>query len=867
MKWGRRNDELDEEIRAHLAMAAQDRMARGESAADAARNARRELGNETLIIEITREMWGWTAVERLRQDLRYAFRQMRRKPGFTAIAVLSLALGLGAATAMFSIVNGVLLQPLAFREPARLYVARTVPPPEAHLDRDLPVNARHFHEWREHCHACESVALVQMDDLTLVGAGDPVKLPALRISSNFFSTLGIQPALGRGFLPEEESSVGPVILSDTLWRSRFGADAGIPGRKIQLNGEPHTVVGVLPRHLALPRGDQWGAYFGPAEEPLLFEPLGFHADSQKAAGNLNYTAVVRLKPGVAPAHAIAELNSLLADFVRQYRLTTKTTLLPLLQQVTRRARTALWMLLGAVAAVLLIVCVNVGNLMLVRTAGRYREAGVRLALGAGRTRLFGQVLKEALVLVAAGGCLGMMLSYAGLRAFTAAAPIDLPRLEEVQMDWRVLLFALAATTFSTVACGLAPAWRLSRIEPLDSLKAASAGHTEAGRKLRFREMLVSFEVALSAVLLSAGALLLASFVRLTHVDKGFVTAHVITQDISFLSPKYAHGGRDRVIRLMMERLGRIPGVGAVGAASRLPLRGEDWVSGLLDSDARTQENAIANFRFVTPGYEKAIGIPLQQGRWFNDADWSRPVAVISSRAARQLWPNGNAIGKRVQGIGPGKPALEVVGVVAEVPAGPLDQSWPMMVYEPYPLISPVAMSFAVRAAGDPAVLARSVRSVLSAIDPEMALPPARTMDQILDASIATRRFEMRLIVAFALLALLLAALGIYGVISFAVARRTPEIGIRVAMGARPGQIMSMMLRQGIWPVLRGLAAGLVIALLAGRLLASELYEIRPDDPRPLSVVALALLLTAVAACWAPARRATCVDPVGALRSE
>jgi predicted permease len=866
MKWRLRNQELDDELRAHLAMAVQDRISRGENPAEAARNARRELGNEALVKEITREMWGWTAVERFRQDVGYAFRQMHRNPGFTAVAILSLALGLGAATTMFSIVNGVLLEPLAFREPARLYVARTIPPPDAHLTGDFPVNARHFHEWREHCRSCETVALIQMDDLTLIGAGEPVKLPALHVSSNFFATLGIHPATGRDFLPEEESGLGPVILSDALWRSRFAADPGILGRNIQLNGEPHPVIGILPRRLALPRGDQWGAYFGPADEPLIFEPLGFRTGRQKPAGSLNYTSVIRLKPGVSPTQAAAELNSLLVDFVRQYGLITKIGLFPLLQQVTRRSRTALWLLLYAVAAVLLIVCVNVGNLMLVRTAGRYREAGVRLALGAGRTRLFGQVLKEALALVVIGGSLGLLLSYAGLRAFIAAAPIDLPRLDEIRIDWRVLLFAFSATAFSTIASGLAPAWRLSRIQPLDSLKAASSGQTEGWRKLRFRELLVSLEVALSAVLLTAGSLLLISFLRITHIEKGFETSRVITQDISFLSPKYAGGRRDRVIRTMIDRLRQLPGASVVGATSRLPLRGEDWVSDLSDPQAR-RESAIANFRFVTPDYWKAMGIPLEQGRFFSDNDWSRPVAVVSSRAARFLWPGEIPVGKHVTGIGPTKPPLEVIGVTGDVPAGPLDQSWPMMVYEPYSLISPVAMSFVIRTSTDPSELMSAVRSAFSSIDPEMALPPARTMDQILDASVAARRFEMRLIVAFAFVALLLAALGIYGVTSFTVARRTPEIGIRVAMGARPAQVVSMMLRQGIWPALRGLMLGIPGSLLAGRVLAGELYAIMPNDPLPLLAVTAALLFAAAAACWAPARRSTRIDPLRALRFE
>lgn len=867
MNLRRRNQDLDDEIRAHLAMAAHDRIASGESPADAARNARRELGNETRIKEITREVWGWTALDRLRQDLRYALRQMRRNPAFTVAAILSLALGLGAATAMFSIVDGVLLAPLAFRDPARLYVARNLPPPEAHLSGDFPVNARHFLEWRRHCGSCESVGLVQMEDLTLTGFGEPVKLPALRMSADFLPTLGVAPALGRNFLPSEETGLGQVILSDTLWRSRFAADPAILGRAIRLNGEERTVVGVMPRRLSFPRGDQWGAYFGPADEPLIFEPLGFHPENVRPAGNLNYTAVIRLKPGATPQAASAELNALLADFVRRYGFTTKVALFPLQQQVTRRPRNTLWLLLGAVVAVLLIVCVNVGNLMLVRTAGRYREAGVRLALGAGRTRLFGQVLKEALAMVAAGGALGLLLCYAGLRAFTAAAPVDLPRLDEVHMDWRVLAFAVAAVSFSTVACGLAPAWRLSRIQPLDSLKTGAGSHTEAGGRLRLREWLVSLEVALSTVLLVAGGLLLLSFLRVTHLSKGIETSHVITQDVSFLNPKYAHGGRDRALRPMLDQLARIPGVGAAGAINRLPLRGEDFVSELVDPNRPGSGDTIANFRFITGDYFKAMGIPLEEGRALSDSDWDRPVAVISSRVARHLWPGEDALGKYVVGVGPRSPALEVVGIVGEVPAGALDQSWPMMVYEPYPQTSPVAMSFAIRTTGDPTSVARAVHQALASLDPEMALPPARTMDEILDASVASRRFGMRLIVAFAIAALLLAALGVYGVISFTVARRTPEIGIRVAMGARPAQVMRMMLIHGMRPVLIGIAFGTAAALAAGRLLAGELYQVAPRDPVALAAVVIVLLATAGLACWLPARRSTRIDPLTALRCD
>jgi predicted permease len=873
-RWGRLDEELDEEIRAHLAMAVQDRIDRGESRAAAERNARRELGNEVSIKEVTREMWGWNALERLGQDLKYALRQMRRSPGFSIVAVLTLALGLAAITVMFSIVNGVLLEPLKYSDPGRLYLARTVPPARANLPGNFPVNARHYMEWRNHCLSCESLSLIQFQDLTLVGAGQPAKLPALDVSFNFFKTLGVQPSLGRDFLPEEDTPghFGEVILSDALWRSRFASDTAIIGRQIQINGEPHTVVGVMPPDLHLPKGDEWGAYFGPAAVPLIFRPgvTFFQASRGRAVGNLNYTSVIRLKPGVPVSQAIAEMNALLADFVRQFNLETRTTLIPLQEQVTRNARSSLWLLLGTVGAVLLIVCVNVGNLMIVRTTSRYREAAVRMALGASRGQLFGLVLKEALVLVAAGGAAGLALAYAGLRVFVASAPIGLPRLEEVQMDWRVLAFAGLAMAFSAVACGLFPAWRLSGIQVQDGLKAGAATSTEAGGKLRVREALVSLEVALSTVLLIVGGLLLLSFFRVMRVDKGFEVAHIITQDVSYLSPKYAHGVRQSMVAETVAKLAGLPGVQAAAAINRLPLQGDDWVSDLEDPDqpARPTENAaLANFRFTTPDYWKAMGIPLKMGRFLDESDKARSKAVISERAAQFLWPNQNPLGKHVRGVGQPSPTLEVVGVVGEVRASGLEHNPPMMVYEHYWRMQPVGMSFVLRTQSNPSAVAGAIRSVLASADPEMAIPQPTTMEQILEESVAARKFQMDLAVAFAMSALLLASLGIYGVISFAVARRTPEIGIRIALGAQGGQLMTMVLRQGMRPVLVGLAAGVACGLLVSRAMASQLFGVAPWDPVTIGGAAALLLTVAVSACWIPARRATRIDPLAALRFE
>jgi predicted permease len=868
--------ELEEEIRAHLEMAEQERRDRGETSREAKQNARRELGNELLIKETTRDMWGWTYLERFAHDMSQVLRQIRRSPVFTTTAVFTLALGLGGTTAMFSIVNGVLLRPLPFRDPGRLYLARTLPPKRSKLTGDFPVNARHFHEWRTHCRSCESVSLVRYDEMTLVGAGNPVVLPTYSVSSNFFKTLGVQPSLGRDFLPEEDrpGHWGEVILTDALWRSRFGGDPSIIGRTAQLNGETWTVVGVMPPGVHLPKGDEWGSLFGPQTAPLIFRPILVDPSRASPVGGMNYSAVVHLNPRVRREQAMAELNALLADFVQTYKIENTTTLIPLEQQVIRRARSALWLLLGAVGAVLLIACVNVGNLMLVRTTGRHREAGVRMALGASRGQLFGLVLKESLVLVAVGGGIGLALATVGLKWLAASAPISLPRIEEVQIDWRVFSFAAVATGFATIACGLFPAWRLSHTEPLEAIKAGSAGSTESPARFRLRDALVSVEVALSTVLLIIGGLLMLSFLRVMRVEKGFEVAHIITQDVSFLNPKYRGDAPTRFLDEALRKLGHVPGVEYAAAVNQLPLLGEDWVSDLQDPDQPTHsvENAaLANFRFVTPDYWRAMGIPLKEGRFLDESDRNRSKALISERAAQYLWPKQNPIGKHVLGAMKGRqqsPSLEVVGVVGEVRAAGLEQTSPtMMVYEDYSRMKPLGMSLVVRTHTNPTPIAAAVRAILSSADPEMAISQARTMEQILGESVAQRKFQMDLAVGFAIASLALASLGIYGVISFAVARRTPEIGIRIALGARGRQVVAMEMWRGILPVVAGIAAGLVCALSIGRFLASQLFGVGPHDAVTILIVLIVLLAVAICACWAPAHRAARIDPIRALRFE
>lgn len=863
----RRNQDLEDELKAHLAMAIEDRIARGETPEEAAINARREFGNPTLIKETTRDTWRWHPVDRIEQNVRLSIRQLQRDKSFSSVAILTLSIGLAAVATLFSIVDGVLLKPLQYRDSDRLYVARTVPPPSANIDGDFPVNARHSQEWRMRCRSCADIALVSFDELTLVGAGDAVRLPAFRVTPNFFETLGVRPALGRDFTDVDD--MGSVILTHSFWRSRFGADRGIVGRTIQLNGESHSVIGVMPASLSLPKGDEWGTIFGPNEEPAAFRSAGLSFNRVPVKGAYGWNCVIRLKHGVAPEAAAAEMNSLSAGLLQPLPLENRTRLTPLHWQVTRNVRAGLWMLLCAVGAVLLIVCLNVGNLMLIRTASRSREAGVRIALGATRWQLLSLVFTEAMVIMFVSGALAFVLTTNAVSAFTTYAPASIPRSAEVQMDWRVFIFSAASALLAALLCCLAPAWKLVRTEPIESLKSGAASVTESSRKLHLREWTVGLEVALSTVLLMIAGLLIASFLRVVQADKGLDVAHVVTQDVSFLSPKYARGARRAVVEDLQAKLAAIPGVTAIGAVNHLPLIGEDWVGDLVDSDSRApaKQAPAANFRFVTPGYFQAMGIRLKSGRLLTESDKNQPRALIGEQAARHLWPGQDPIGRHVRGMGPGQPALEVVGVVSEVPAGPIDQAMTLTVYEHYWRMQPVGMSFALRTPSDPTTVTTAIAKVLSVADPEMAIQPAVTMKQIIDNSVAGRRLETAIASIFAATALMLALLGIYGVVSFAIARRTVEIGIRMALGAERRNVLAMVIHNGMRPVVSGLAVGLPAGLLINRAIVNRLYQVAPHDPFVIALVIASMVVVAMAACYIPAARASRIDPVTALRFE
>ncbi|HLM99195.1 MAG TPA: ABC transporter permease [Bryobacteraceae bacterium] len=810
-------------------------------------------------------------METLGNDLRYAFRALARDRGFAIVAILTLALGIGANTAIFSIVNSVLLRPLAYREPGQLVTIREVVPSLSHIYPTLPVNALHFDAWRKQCASFESLAEIGSGTLDLTGAGEPVQLHAALVSATLFHVLGVEPRMGRSFL-EEEDQPGhdqSVVLTDSLWRNRLGADPSIVGKKIRLDGLPHTVVGVLPAWFRFPRTETLGAS-GALDVPAdIFKPIAINLKDTSPEGEFNYNVIARLKHGATEARALAELNVVQAGIAKKLpeKLELKAKLEPLEEVVVGPARQGLLVLLSAVGAVLLIVCVNLANLLLARSAGRARESAIRTALGASRARLLRQALTESLLLAIAGGALGVVLAYWGLELLVKGAPLDLPRLDEVHLDGRVLTFALLISTITGLLFGILPAWRLSGASPQDALKAGSHTTTEGTRGTRLRGLLVSLEVGLSAVLLIAAGLLTTSFVRLMQVDKGFTTESVLAVDVALPDSKYdKQEQREQFYQRAVAGVESLPGVRSAAVINQLPLQGEMWVDIVwLPGDNRPMfERPFANMRFISPGYFKTLGIPLRRGRTFEQTDRGKKMAIISQRAAERLWPGQDPVGRQ---FGHNENEMyQVAGVAADVRVS-LHQDPVLMVYLPYWDRARSNASLVVRTAMDSRAIAAAVRAEIWKIDPEVPVPAMRTMDQVVSDSVGQRRFQMSLLASFAAGALLLASLGIYGVVSYSVSRRRNEIGIRIALGARGGDVYRMVLRQGLAPVALGLIAGVAVALAAGRILSSLLFQVSPTDPFTIGAVTILLAAVAVVACSVPAVRAMRVEPMKALRYE
>ena len=834
------------------------------------RQKKRKLLTSTLRIRLRRRD---SSVQFL-SDLRYALRTLGRNPAFAAIVILILAIGIGANTAMFSIVDGVLLRPLSFHDPGRLVAIQEVVPKFASMAPTIPVNAMHFEEWRKSWQAAEQLAMLSSYGVNLTSGGDPERLTIGRVSSNLFSTLGVQPQLGRSFRAEEDrpGSDHVALLNESLWRRRFHGDLGVLGQKILLDGVPYEVIGILPAEPQIPKISQIQAMGFGVESPEIWKPFALRDEEKDTMGDFNFGCIARLKPGATLSQASAELNAIQANIARDLpdHIELRAAVAPLQEQMTGRSRQGLLLLMLAVGTVLLIVCVNIANLLLARATGRSREFAVRAAIGASSARLLRQMLTESLLVAILGGALGLAIAAGALQLILANAPADLPRLNEVRLDGRVLAIAFALTLFSAMIFGLIPAWRSSRIDPQSGLRAGGRSATESRQSGRLRALLVAVETGLCTVCLVAAGLLLNSFVRLLHVDKGFDAEHVITVDINLPAtrfPDLAH--RSDFLRSVIDTTRALPGISAVGVSNLLPLAGEGSNNMInLDGDTTPiMERPIADFRLINEDFFRAMGIPIVQGRAIEATDRGRYVSVISAAAAKRIWPGANPLGQHYHVGDPSAPSIEVIGVAGDVSAGSLQKQPNPTVYVPYWQRDQRQWSLTARTSMDPASIAGAIRAEIRRLDPELPLPRFRSMDEIVSASVAQRRFQLTLVLLFAAIALGLASLGIYGVVSYSVAQRRGEMGIRMALGATGSDLRRLVLRQGLAPVVIGLAAGLAGALAAGRVLSGLLFGVSSTDPLTMSVVAAVLLAVGAAACYVPALRATRSDPLVALRYE
>ena len=805
-------------------------------------------------------------MDTLRQDLAYAFRRLRQAPGFTLVAVATLALGIGANSAIFSIVNAVLLSPLPFEEPERLVMVSQV-----WEGRPTVYSPQNFLDLEAAAQSFAALAVVDQSGVTLTGRGAPERIEGAEVGAPFFRVLRVQPVLGRGFLPgENEPGHDKVaVLSHRLWRERFGGDPGIVGQSVQLNRESYAVIGVAPPGFAYPEGAS------------IWTPMEYDEQLRtKSRGAWYLTVIGRLGPGVTLAHAREEVSTIAARLAAQYKEINEGvggTVRSLHEATVGSSRTALLVLLSAVGLVLLIACVNVANLLLARAAAREGELAVRAALGAGRGRLLRQLLTESLLLAALGGAAGILLASLSLDTLLALQPEGVRRLGEVRIDQAVVAFAAGLAVLTGMLFGSVPALQLLRRATSQSLREGGRGLL-AGRGHRLRGGLVVGQIALAMVLLAGAGLLFRSFVRLRQVDPGFRAPGALTFRIAL--PQSAYGDEARRVAFfdeLLPQLGALPGVRSAGMVMGLPMGGTR-INLSFEVQGRPAlplaQQPSMEMRVASPGYFEAMGIPLLRGRGFtpDDREGSTQVVVLSRSAVRRFFPGEEPLGKSIRmgwRRGEGKPPAggEVVGVVGDVKELGLAEEYPPEIYLPYAQLPVESMDVLLRTAVSPMTLATGAARVVHGLDPELPVARLRTLDEIVARSVSQPRFYMLLLGAFAATALFLAALGIFGVMSYAVVQRSREISIRVALGADPAHILGTVLGQALRLAVLGVGAGLAGAVALSRTIASLLFELSPTDPATLGAVAVLLASVALLASYLPARRATRVDPLVALRSE
>ena len=814
----------------------------------------------------------------LAHDLRLAFRALRRTPGFAIAAVGALALGIGATSTIFTVVNGVLLRPLQYEAPDRL----------ANIWNDLGEGAQSlpavspldFRDYQRRSRAFEDFAAAAEGNVAnlrgnLTGDGEPERADIVTVTANFFPLLGVRPMLGRQFLPEEEALNGPhvVMLSHRLWQRRFAGDPSLVGRTVQIDGVAHEVVGILPRSFTL----QLPTEAFQVSDGDLWVPIQFDYGQPLPRNLTFFTVFGRLAPGVTFEQAQAEMDLIARQFRSEFKEHAASKLriraVPLHYDVVKHARPALLVLLGAVGMVLLIACANVANLLLVRGTTRRAEFALRTALGASRGAMVRQVLTESLLLAVAGGVLGLGITLLALAVLRRLHPANLPRLADVQLDTTVLLFTAAICAVTSVLFGLVPALRAAGTDPQEHLKSGGRGGS-AGDRRGARSLLIMAEVALSVVLLVGAGLLIRSFVALQRVDPGYDAGDVLTFELSMPFGQYQGGAARRAFfRELTGRLEALPGVTSVGMVSQLPLTGSGPLSPFAydEETARNFESVTADGRNISPEYFEAMDAKLIAGRTFSyqDSAGTPPVIIIDETLAQLAWPGENAVGKQLQlaPTGEENAFAEVVGVVEHMRQHDLTRDVLHQIYYPVGQGTPTTMTFVVETALDPVSLVPTVRRTVESMDPDLPVSRLTPMTTYLSEGRAQARFSLVLMSVLGAVALLLTAVGVFGVISYSVSQRTREFGIRLALGEDPRQTKLSVVRGGMWLVLLSIGIGLAGSLVVTRLIAGLLYEVRPADPITFGGIGLLLALVALLACYLPARRATRVDPALTLRSE
>ena len=803
------------------------------------------------------------------QDLRYGFRILLKQRGFTTVAIIALALGVGATSAVFSIVNAVLLHPLAIEEPERVVMLWENNPARNHAE--VEVSYPNYVSWRERNHVFEEVAALPSVnfDMTLTGNGEPQQVEASTVSANFFTLLGTRAALGRTFAPEDEKAGAPsvVLISDGLWKRRFGADANVLGQRLTVEGESATIIGVMPADFDFPKGVELWAPLTPAPGGWT-EQRGFRV----------LRAMGRLKPGVSIEQAQSEMDGIARQLAEEFPKENKgygVTGIPLIKSIFGNARPALFILLGAVFLVLLIACVNVANLLLARAATRQKEIALRLALGASRVRLIRQLLTESVLLALAGGTIGLLLASFGVEYLVTLAPQDIPRIASVGVNAKVIMFAFAVSFLTAIIFGLAPALSVSKPDLNEALKEGGGKSQGGARSKRLREMLVVSEVALAVVLMVGAGLLVRSFNNLQRIDPGFNAENVFTARVALVQSKYPEGAQQKAFfEQLLERVKTLPGVESAAVVLMRPLSGTVGWDPPFAVEGQTPEeqtaNPYSNYEAISPDYFRTMGIPLVRGRDFNNQDRgdATTVVIINEMMARKYWPGEDPVGKRLKfgKANSNAPWLTVVGVVKDVRYREWDAVRPD-IYVPYLQNSEYRTDFVIRTKANPLSLTESFRREVYALDKDQAVAAVTTMDELVSSALARPRFNTLLLSIFAALALSLSAVGVYGVMAYTVTQQTHEIGIRMALGAQVRDVLRMILGQGMKLIVIGLVIGVAGAFALTRLMASLLYGVTATDPLTFTGVAGVLAVVAIAACYIPARRATRVDPMVALRYE